>query len=258
MLLSLENKQHIEIFVGLFQLLKNWGSSINLQFRKEQLFIQVMDKSHVCLSLININKEWFSKYEINDKITQTNACVDVNVFSLIISQALKYSKLEINMDDVEPEKVFINISNNKDEFTHFYELLVIDSEQELLEIPSVEYDAEFSIDSKKISELFNELIQFGENLSIVCNEEAIELGASGDNGKLKIKIPPDNLTEYAISEGEIIDIEFSLTHIVKKCLSSKLSSSVTFSISKDIPMAVKYDLGDENYAIFYIAPKISD
>jgi len=258
MILSLESQHNIERFVGLFQLLKNWGTSINLQFRKKELFIQVMDKSHVCLAVININKEWFSQYNINEKITQTNVCVDASFFSLIISQALKYTKLEINIEDFDPEKIFITISNNKDDFAHFYELLVIDSEQDLLEIPSVEYDAEFSIESKKISELLNELILFGENLSIVCNEESIELSASGDNGKLKIKIPPDNLTEYSISEGEIIDIEFSLTHIVKKCLSSKLANSVSFSISKDIPMAVKYDLGDENYAIFYIAPKVSD
>jgi len=258
MYLSLENQQHIEKFVALFQLLKNWGSSLNLQFRKDELYIQVMDKSHVCLSNINISKQWFTKYETNDKITQANVCVETGMFALIISQALKYTKLEINLQDIEPEKVFINISNNKEDFAHFYELPAIDNEQELLEIPQVEYDAEFTIDSKKIAELLNELIVFGENISILCNEQIIELSTNGDNGKLKINIPPEILTEYAITEGETIDIEFSLTNIVKKCISNKLSNTAIFSISKDIPMSIKYDLGEESYIVFYIAPKISD
>lgn len=256
--LSLELQPKIEKFVGLFQLLKNWGSLLNLQFRQGELYIQLMDKSHVCLSNIILTKEWFSGYKIGDNISQTTICVDANYFCLIISQALKYQKLEITTDDVEPEKMFISVLSTKDNYNHYYELLAMEFDQEMLDIPDTDYDVEFAIDSKKITDLLGELSMFGENLHVLCNEETIELSAIGDNGKLKISLPPDNLVEYAISEGETIEITFSLNNVLKKCLTNKLTDTVSISISKEIPMYVKYDLGDDSKACFYIAPKVVD
>lgn len=256
--LSLDLQPKIEKFVGLFQLLKNWGSLLNLQFKPEELYIQLMDKSHVCLSNIVVKKDWFSEYTIGKNISQTSVCVDANYFCLIINQSLKYQKLEISADDVDPEKIFISILSKKDNYNHFYELNAMDFDQELLEIPETEYDVEFEIDSKKIIELVTELSVFGEDLHILCSEEKIELSTNGDNGKLKISLPPENLVEYAISEGETIEVVFSLNNILKKCLSNKLTDTVSISISKEIPMSVKYNLGDDSKVNFYVAPKMTD
>ena len=63
MLLTIENKSKQEIFVALFQLLKNWSSHLNMRFEKERLYIQCMDKSHICLADIQIKDNWFSKYK---------------------------------------------------------------------------------------------------------------------------------------------------------------------------------------------------
>lgn len=256
--LSLDIQSKIEKFVGLFQLLKNWGSLLNLQFKKDEMYIQLMDKSHVCLSNITITNEWFSEYKIDNDITQTSICVDANYFCLIISQALKYQKLEIRTDDVDPDKMFISILSIKDNYNHYYELNAMDFDQELLDIPETDYDVELSIDSKKITDLLGELSMFGEDLHVLCSEETIELSAIGDNGKLKISLPPDNLVEYAISEGEVVEMVFSLNNVLKKCLSNKLTNTVSISISKEIPMYVKYDLGDNSKVCFYIAPKMMD
>ena len=46
MRLIIENKSKLETFVGIFQLLKNWSSHINMQFEKDKLYIQSIDKSH--------------------------------------------------------------------------------------------------------------------------------------------------------------------------------------------------------------------
>ena len=256
--LSLELQPKIEKFVGLFQLLKNWGSLLNLQFKPEELYIQLMDKSHVCLTNIAVKKDWFSEYNIGKNISQTSVCVDANYFCLIISQSLKYQKLEIKAEGVDPDKMFINILSTKDNYNHFYELNSMDFDQELLEIPETEYDVEFEIDSKKIIELVSELSAFGEDLHILCSEEKIELSTNGDNGRLKISLPPENLVEYAISEGETIEVVFSLNNVLKKCLSNKLTDTVSISISKEIPMAVKYNLGDDSKVSFYVAPKMVD
>jgi proliferating cell nuclear antigen len=276
MRLSIENKSKMEMFVALFQLLKNWGSYLNLHFEKTRLYIQSMDKSHVCLSSITISSQWFSSYQIEDA---TNISLDSTNFAIMMSYALKHNKMEINFeDDVDPDKLFINLSSNSDtmlvepnvkskgkkvkevqnKFDHFFELGLIDVEQDTLGIPEVEYDVDFTMKSENFVELIGELMVFGSNLNIICSEEVLEFNASGDTGKLKVNIPIDDLNEYAIAEGEIVDISYSLNHIGKMCLSTKLGQNVSLSISSEYPMAIKYDLGDDSSVAFYIAPKIAD
>ena len=273
MYLSIENKSKIEMFVALFQLLKNWGSNISLQFEHDRLYIQTMDKSHICLSNITIKNTWFTTYAVD---TNTRICVDSNNFAIIINYALKHKKMEIRFEDEsDPDKMFINLLSNdaasaaaatnatttgakKENFDHFFELSLIDVEQDVLGIPEVDYNVEFTIDSKKISELISELNVFGTNLNIRCSEELLEMNASGDAGKLKVNIPIDDLNEYAIAEGEELDISYSLSHISRMCLSTKLGANVEIFISTEYPMSFKYSLGDDSFVSFYIAPKIVD
>jgi proliferating cell nuclear antigen len=276
MRLSIENKSKMEMFVALFQLLKNWGSYLNLHFEKTRLYIQSMDKSHICLSSITISSQWFSSYQIEDA---TNISLDSTNFAIMMSYALKHNKMEINFEDEsDPDKLFINLSSNpesslvepttkskgkkvkevQNKFDHFFELGLIDVEQDTLGIPEVEYDVDFTMKSENFVELIGELMVFGSNLNIICSEELLEFNASGDTGKLKVNIPIDDLNEYAIAEGEILDISYSLNHIGKMCLSTKLGQNVSLSISSEYPMAIKYDLGDDSSVAFYIAPKIAD
>jgi proliferating cell nuclear antigen len=283
MQLTIENKNKMEMFVALFQLLKNWGSHLNLHFEKTHLYIQSMDKSHICLSSITIKDKWFSSYSVDDI---TNISLDTTNFATMMNYALKHSKMEIKFEDeVDPDKLFINLSSSnsiskdvievidptdakktkkikkkevQNKFDHFFELGLIDVEQDILGIPDVEYDVDLIMKSDNFSELMSELMVFGSNLNIICSEDILEFNASGDTGKLKVNIPIDDLNEYAISEGETLDISYSLNHIGKMCLSNKLGQYVSLSISSEYPMAMKYDLGDDSTVAFYIAPKIAD
>lgn len=259
MRLTIENKSKLEIFVSIFQLLKNWSSHINMNFEKDRLYIQSMDKSHICLADIEIKDKWFSVYDcsINNKIS-----VDSVHFSILMNYALKHDKLELKYEDENSvDKLFINFLNEKEHkgsFDHFFELNLIDVDEENLGIPDVEYDVEFSIESKKLVELLSELNTFGQDLNIKCSESVIELNANGDSTKLKVNIPVNDLDEYAIAEGEVIDISFSLSHLCKMCLSMKLCSIINLGLSGEYPMSLMYNLGDDSKVSFYIAPKISD
>jgi proliferating cell nuclear antigen len=287
MRLTIENKSKMEMFVALFQLLENWGSCLNLHFEKTRLYIQSMDKSHICLSSIHISSNWFSHYEIDNP---ANISLDSTNFAIMMNYAVKHSKMEIKFEDEsDPDTIFINLSsatsNNNictnstvdvvepkkkdkpkvtkvkedhNKFDHFFELGLIEVEQDTLNIPEVEYDVDFTMKSDNFSELISELMVFGSNLNIICNENNLEFNASGDAGKLKVNIPIDDLNEYAIAEGDSLDISYSLTHLGKMCLSTKLGQYVSLSISTEYPMAIKYDLGDNSSVAFYIAPKIAD
>lgn len=259
MLLTIENKAKQEIFVALFQLLKNWSSHINMRFEKERLHIQCMDKSHICLAEIQVKNKWFSKYDCNNN---TKVSVDSTHFSIIINYALKHEIIEIKFDeDSNPDKIYINFLNekeNKSVFDHFFELDLIDIDEDNLDIPDVDYVIDFTIESKKFVDVLSELNTFGSNLNIKCNEDILELNASGESAKIKVNIPIDELNEFAIEEDGNLDISFSLNHLCKMCTSTKLGSKIDVSLSTEYPMLLKYSLGDDSNVSFYIAPKVVD
>ena len=256
----IENKAKLEAFVAIFQLLKNWSSRISMVFQKERLYIQCMDSSHICLAEIDIKDNWFSEYECPSE--NNNISVNVVEFATLLNYALKHEKLELKFEEEEnPDNIYINFLNNvenKGTFDHFFELKLVDSDDDNLSIPKVEYDVDFTIDAKQMVDLFSELNTFGTDLHINCNEKVFELNTSGDSTKLKINITIDDLDEYAIGEGDEIDMSFSLNHLRKMCLSMKLSPKINISISNELPMCLMYDLGNDSKVYLYIAPKISD
>lgn len=259
MRLTIENKSKLEIFVAIFQLLKNWNSHINIYFESDKLYIQSMDKSHICISEIEIKNKWFSDYDCskNHKVS-----VDSANFNLLMNYALKHDILELKYEEESNiEKLYINFLNEKENissFDNFFELNLIDVDEDSLDIPKFNYDVEFMIDTKKLVEVFSELNTFGQDLNIKCSESVIELNSKGDLTKLKVNIPVDDLEEYAIAEEEEINISFSLSHICKMCLSMKISSIINVSLSNEYPMLLKYNLGEDSNVSFFIAPKFSD
>jgi len=275
--LKIENKHNQEIFVALFQLLKKSSDHISIHFEKTHLYIQSMDKSHVCLANININSNWFTLYECT---TDTKISVDSNQLCSLMNYSLKHDIVEFIFDnDVNPDKLYINFLNDKNKdkiveakgskekskdktvktsFDHFFELSLIDVEEDTLGIPQVDYDVECNIDAKRLVEVLNELETFGSEINIQCNENKIELSANGGPTKLNVTIPVDELNEYAIADDEEFNLSYSLMHICQMCATSKLSNTINIMLSAEYPLAFKYDLGDQSYAVFYIAPKVVD
>ena len=78
-----------------------------------------------------------------------------------------------------------------------------------------------------------------------------------------MKINIDDLTSYAISEGETMNISFSLVNLHNICMYNKIAKDMEISLTDNFPMKIIYHLDgstDENGArlVFYLAPKISD
>ena len=258
MKLSLKDKSKKDIFISLIQLLKTAASIICINFNKDHIYIQGMDKSHICLFDIKIFSSWFESYELLDG-DEPSICVTSVFFHNILSMTQEKHTLTIHYEG-NPDSIFIDLVCDSDggDYNKYFKLPLTDFEPELLNIPEVDYDAEFSISAKKICELCNQLLIFGEIMNVKCNEDKIDLVSTGVGGEMTVNIPIDDLNEFSISEGEFIDLSYSLNYISKMCLTSKLSSEVTLSISKDYPLRIKYDLGSQSCAMFYMAPRIGD
>jgi len=253
---SICDKHKKDLFVALFQVLKNCSSLININFQKDKMHIQGMDKSHICLFDVNIQSKWFSLYEVSDSI---NICVDASIFHSIISNKSEGLNVIVRFETEDYLNIDLmaqELEHTKNEFNKYFKIPLADFDYEELGVPDVEYNAEFTISSKKICDIFCQMILFGNDINIKCNETKIDLITNGVTGEMLVDIPINDLSEFAILEGEEVDLNYSLTYINKMCLTNKLSNEIQFSISPDKPMRISYDLGDESSVVFFIAPKV--
>lgn len=256
MKVTISNKNKKDLFVALFQIIKGCTSVVRVIFKEEKMYIQGMDKSHICLFEVNIQKKWFDDYTIDE---ETTVCFDTNIFHLIISSKQESHDIIIHSDGEDNINIdLISQEHTKGEFNKYFKIPLADFDYDEMHIPNVDYDAEFSISSKKICEITSQMLAFGTDLNIKCSEEKIDLVTDGIVGEMLVNIPIDDLNEYSIVEGDVIDLKYSLNYIAKMCLTNKLSSEVIFSISADCPMKINYDLGDDSSIVFYMAPKIKD
>jgi proliferating cell nuclear antigen PCNA len=258
MKLTINDKNKKDSFISIFQLLKTASSNIRLIFEKNYVYIQGMDKSHVCLFDIKIFSSWFDIYQLQETDT-SNISLCTQFFFNIISMTQDKHSLNIHYDN-NPDSIFIDLVCQQDggDYNKYFKLPLTEYESDSVTIPDVDYDAEFSISSKKFYELCSQLLVFGDIINVKCNEDKIDLVSTGIGGEMAVNIPIDDLSEFTISEGESINLSYSLNYIHKICLTTKLSSELCLSISQELPLRIKYDLGSESYVNFFIAPRISN
>jgi proliferating cell nuclear antigen len=258
--IQINQPSNAEIFSGLFQYIKLFTNDINIHFESERLFIQALDSSRVSIFEVYLPKTWFDVYTINN---ENGAVIGINTNNLykVLHAREKNQRLTLKMDDVTDDKLRLDMtSDNPTIFDKRFELPLIDIDTEMMSIPEMEYQAEFSLPSNTFATLIDQLKLFGETLRIECSEERIQLfSESIDSGKMSVDIPIDDLISFAIEEDKQLDISFALTYLHNICLYSKLANNVDISMTTNYPIRIQYLLDDSDAKIvYYLAPKIDD
>jgi len=255
MKLTLSDKSRKDNFVSIFSLLKTCSSTVTMIYKNNELYIQGMDKSHVCLFEITLQSSWFNEYESpNDDEIIT---VDSNIFYNVLSIIEEKQSLCLWYDSGDQLNIECKSSSDvKGEYNKLFNIPLVDIDSNLLEIPEVEYDVDFSIKAKKMCDITSQLLIFGDIMNVKCDEDEILIGCKGVNGEMSVNIPIDDLSEYSIAEGETMNVGYSLTYLSKMCMTTKLSSEIEFGVSTEYPMRIKYSLGEGSQLLFFIAPKI--
>lgn len=249
-----------DIFTSLFQYIKLFTENINVICNKERLFIQAIDKSHISIFEIYLPNSWFDVYKI-DQETDITIGINTNLLYKVLHAREKSQKLSIILENTNTDKLQIHmISESNVNFDKHFEVPLMDIDSEMMSIPEMEYQAEFSLQSVMFSTLIEQLKMFGDTLRIECSEEKISLfSESMESGKMMVDIPIDDLISFAIEENENLDLSFSLVHLYNICLYSKIAKTIDVSMKTNYPIRVQYLLDDQNAKIlFYLAPKMDD
>lgn len=252
-----------DIFTGLFQHIKAFTEQVNVIFEKERMYIQTMDSGHVSIIEMDLPATWFDTYDHTSPGAITLG-INSTVLYKVLNAREKTQTINISYVDSDTDKLFIHFtSENKVEFDKHFVIPLIDLENDLMGIPEIEHQAEFTISSPHFSSVINQLQMFGDTMDIECNEDRIMLSSNSlENGKMFVEIKIDDLTTFIIDENCTLNLSFSLQYLHNICLYNKLAREIEIKISNSYPIQIIYDLGgqlDKTAKIkFYLAPKIKD
>lgn len=256
----IKNQHKAECFSALFQHIRLFTEHINIMFEKDKVYFQSMDSARVSIFELYLPSNWFDTYEHNHH-TSIAIGISSTLLFKILNTREKGQETKLVFDGDQSDKLFVDFTcENPAIFDKKFEIPLVDLEQDMMEIPKMDSQAEFSLCSLNFANLINQLNLFGDTLEIECTEEKITLySVSTDAGKMQVNIDINELAEYAIEEGETMRLSFSLKILHNICMYSKISKNVNVFLKDNFPMKICYSLGDNdaNFA-FYLAPKMSD
>lgn len=256
----IKNAIKAELFALIFQHIKTFTDFIIIMFEKDRVYFQSTDSARISVFELYIPSSWFDVY-IHTNEGGIPIGVNASLLFKILNTREKSQETHITYNENDEDKLFIHfVSENSSVFDKRFELPLVDLDMDTMDIPDMESNAEFTIDSANFTNLVNQLKLFGDTLDIECSEKKIELKSVSEGaGKMAVDIQFDELSEYSINEGETVQLSFSLNMLHNICLYYKISKEVHIQLTKDFPMKIIYYLGDEyTKMVFYLAPKIGD
>jgi proliferating cell nuclear antigen len=256
--IQINDNSKCEVFHVIFQNIRLFSENININFKIDAMSIQTMDSSHVSILELNIPNIWFDSYTINkDMVVGINTVL----FLKVLSTREKGQSIQIILPIDETDKINIKFESEKSMFNKDFEVPMVDLDTDILAIPEMEYQAEFSLPSSHFYGLVNQLKLFGDCLDILCSEEKITLCSNSvDSGKMMVNIDIDDLTSFAIDEGETLNMSFSLNHLYNMVQFHKISTNMDIFLKSEFPIKICMKLSSDldAYISMYLAPKISD
>jgi proliferating cell nuclear antigen len=257
----IKSSPKVDIFAGLFQHIKMFGENVNILFGPDKMYVQGMDSSHISIFEIHLPVEWFDSYNIQQESGITIG-INGNFLYKVLNSRDKGQNMKLSLENANSDILQIHFDcEDPGVYDKYFEIPLLDVDMETMQIPTMEYEAEFSMASITLSVLVEQLRIFGDTLNILCSEEQIQLGSSSEcNGKMNVNIPIDDLNAFSINEGETLNVSYSLAQMHNICLYNKLAKDADVSLTSNFPIKIVYALGghDDAKLVFYLAPKVDD
>ena len=194
-----------------------------------------MDGSHVCLLDVKIMKPWFQEYESDDKMVCFHASIIVKILSLYLPKTILKMNTTENMDKLEIDLIY------PDNIVKSFEIPLIDMDTELLEAGTNDYGVDLTMKTKVFDKYINEILMFGEVISIKNKDDDMYLGTTGNEGKYQIKIPHDNMEEFLMDEDLKLSVKTNAKYLAYVSKLFCVFKNVQIKVDNQYPLNIYFD-----------------
>ena len=265
MKLVFANSRKCQQFSALFANLKAFTENTLIYFKNDSVYIQCLDDSHCSLFECSLSRAWFKEYTFDPETDMATIGVNIAMMNKILNMWHDPQELTIETQpDHDKLHISFEIANNttSSQFNKYFEISLVNIEGQLMEVTVSDTLVDMTIDSKVFHSLISQLTLFDDNLTLTFEEEQVECVSSGSEGSMSAKINAGDLASYAITENAILKQTYSLKYVQLMCQFNKLAPEMELGFSAEMPMIMKYALGDNNdtesFVRIHLAPKILD
>ena len=125
MLFTLEKNKKVVTLIELFKVIKSLNNFCKMYCKSNELFIQIIDDSHVTLLEVKIKKEWFSSYESDDEVVSFNSKVLTTIMGLHTLDSIV---------TFETNSEYLNITfEQKDKTEKSFQINLVDLDSDIME-----------------------------------------------------------------------------------------------------------------------------
>ncbi|KAK8515724.1 hypothetical protein V6N13_139306 [Hibiscus sabdariffa] len=218
------------------EVIKDLINDANFDCSATGFSLQAMDSSHVALVALLLRSEGFEHYRCDRNIS-----MGMNLGNM--SKMLKCA----GNDDI----ITIKADDGSDTVTFMFES------------PKAEYQSIVRMPSAEFARICKDLSSIGDTVVISVTKEGVKFSTRGDIGTANIVLRQntsvDKPEEATIIEmNEPVSLTFALRYMNSFTKATPLSSTVTISLSSELPVVVEYKIVEMGYIRFYLAPKIEE
>jgi len=232
-------------WIELFKFIKQLNQHVTFMCKKDQLYIQLMDDSHICLIDITIPSTWFTLYETENQTFSVMTSILVKIFGMYTADTI----IELIAGD---EKLEINFKNKKE--NKYFQLNMMDIEKDILSPAMPNTKLDFVMKTKIFDKYMNELAIFGDEAIICCKEDRLYLKAKGDEGSISIEVEGDNLEEFSVVEGYEVETRYCLKYLQYISKLHIIYPNVHLFLDDSSPIVITFDNSTITIK-YYLAPK---
>jgi proliferating cell nuclear antigen len=221
--------------------------------------LQAMDSSHVALVALLLRSEGFEHYRCDRNISMG---MNLSSMAKMLKCAGNDDIITIKADDGGDSVTFMFESPNQERISDF-EMKLMDIDSEHLGIPETEYEAIVRMPSGEFARICKDLSTIGDTVVISVTKEGVKFSTGGDIGSANIVCRQNTSVDKeedktVVEMQEPVTLTFALRYLNSFTKATPLSSTVTLSMSKELPVAVEYKIADMGHIRFYLAPKIEE
>ena len=238
-------------FIELMKFIKNISQHITFMCTPEHIYIQTMDSSHVCLLDVYIPADWFHSYETQNVTFSMYASILVKVLSMYTIDSM----IDIYISEEDDDKIHINLIHDKEQ--KIFAIPLMDIEREILKAKDIDTKLDFMINTKKLDKYINELILFGEEITIECNNDKLFLGTKNDEGSFNIEIKNETLEEFNVIDDYAFKGAYSIKYLQYILKLSIIYPKIHLYLDDESPLMITFDSTNIKIKLF-VAPKCSD
>ncbi|MFH4976580.1 hypothetical protein AB6A40_003289 [Gnathostoma spinigerum] len=222
--------------------------------------LQAMDSSHVALVSLKLSSGLFESY-------RCDRTINLGLSLATLAKALKCANNDdtcmMKCEENDGDSITFSFTDESKDKTQDVVVKLMDIDSEHLGIPDQDYSAVVELPSDEFNKTCHDLAMFSDSVSILVTKAGIIFSGKGESGSSTVSYSPsanvdDEKNSVKLLVKDPVSMSFAIKYLNRFTKASSLAPRVKLSLSDDVPIVVEYELEENSYLRFYLAPKIDE